>query len=319
MIAVRRPRQKRKKGATVGQECMSGLEWESQRVFLAVLRSGSLSGAAKLLGIAQATARRRLDHLEQVLGLSLFTRSPSGLTPTSGAQRLIEHVESMDLAAQAFNRMASAETAPDQGTVRVTCGELLGVEVLPGLLRDFHHGHPGLKLELSIGDALEDIARLQSDIAVRLLRPVEADITVRRVGSLRVGVHASAACLRRHGTPASLQALRQGPLIGPDRRSADLRRFVQSGLCEVDQHFAIASDNHLAQLAALKAGLGFGLCPTRMARDLGLVRVLPDRIGFEVDVWLAMHSDLRRVGRIARVFEVLGEALQEYLNEGDQP
>jgi DNA-binding transcriptional LysR family regulator len=292
---------------------MSGLEWESQRVFLAVLRSGSLSGAAKLLGIAQATARRRLEHLERTLGLSLFTRTSTGLTPTSGAQRLIEHVEAMDLAAQAFNRMASAETAVDQGTVRITCGELLGVEVLPGLLRSFHHDHPGLKLELSIGDALEDIARLQSDIAVRLARPVEADIAVRRVGSLQVGIHASAECLQRYGAPASLEALRQGPLIGPDRRSADLRRLVAVGLCEADQHFAIASDHHLAQLAALKAGLGFGLCPLGIAREHGLKAVLADSFGFEVDVWIAMHSDLRKVGRIARAFEVLGERLHEYL------
>ena len=151
---------------------MSGLEWESQRVFLAVLRSGSLSGAAKLLGIAQATARRRLDHLEQSLGVSLFTRTPLGLTPTGGAQRLIEHVEAMDLAARTFNRMASAEALVDQGTIRLTCGELLGVEVLPDLLRPFHYENPGLKLELSISDALEDIARLQSDIAVRLSDPM---------------------------------------------------------------------------------------------------------------------------------------------------
>jgi len=318
MIPVHRPSQKSKKEATVGQECMNGLEWESQRVFLAVLRSGSLSGAANLLGIAQATARRRLDHLERALGLSLFTRTSTGLTPTSGAQRLIEHVEAMDLAAQAFNRMASAETTMDQGTIRLTCGELLGVEVLPGLLQNFHHAHPGLKLELSIGDGLEDIARLQSDIAVRLMRPVEADIAARCVGRLRVGIHASAKCLQRYGKPDSLQALRQGPLIGPDRRSADLRRIVEAGLCEADQHFAIASDNHLAQLAALKAGLGFGLCPTRIAKDYELIEVLPGSFGFDVEVWIAMHGDLRKIKRIAWVFDVLGESLHGYLREADR-
>ncbi|MEN5043928.1 MULTISPECIES: LysR family transcriptional regulator [Pseudomonas] len=313
MIPFHTPEQKSKKGAAVGQECMSGLEWESQQVFLAVLRSGSLSGASKLLGIAQATARRRLDHLEQTLGLSLFTRTPSGLTPTSGAQRLIDHVEAMDLAAQAFNRAASAETSVDHGTVRLTCGELLGVEVLPALLRNFHYDHPGLKLELSIGDALENIARLQSDIAVRLMRPMEADIVVRRVGSLRIGVHASAECLERYGEPVSLTSLRQRPLIGPDRRSADLRRLVEAGLCEADQHFAIATDHHLAQLAALKAGLGFGLCPIPIARNHGLIHVLPDSFGFEVEVWIAMHSDLRKIKRIAKAFEVVGEELHHYL------
>lgn len=315
MIPVRRVRQKSRKGATVGQECMSLLEWESQRVFLAVLRSGSLSGAARLLGIAQATARRRLDQLERALGLSLFTRTPGGLTPTAAARDLIQHVEAMDLAARAFSRMASAEATPDRGTVRIACGDLLGVEVLPGLLRDFHHRHPGLRLELSVVDALEDIARLQSDIAVRLVRPSEADIRVRRVGSLRVGVHASSHCLQRYGLPASLEALRRAPLIGPDRRVADLARMVEVGFCAADQPFAIACDNHLAQLAALREGLGFGLSPTCIARRHGLTRVLAEAVGFEVEVWIAMHNDLRRVQRIDRAFDVLGEALRSYLEE----
>lgn len=292
---------------------MSGLEWESQRVFLAILRSGSLSGAARLLGIAQATARRRLEHLESSLGLSLFTRTTTGLIPTYSARGLIQHVESMAIAAQAFSRMASAESAIDHGIIRLTCGELLGVELLPGLLRDLHYDHPGLKLELSINDALEDISRQQSDIAVRLARPVEADIVARCVGNLQVGIYASADCLQRYGVPENLDALRHGPLIGPDRRSADLRRLVELGFCNADQHFAIATDNHLAQLAALKAGLGFGLCAGIIARAHGLTAVLPDSYSFEVGVWLAMHSDLRKIKRISRVYEVLGTALQACL------
>ncbi|BDU09971.1 LysR family transcriptional regulator [Pseudomonas sp. RtIB026] len=298
---------------------MNALEWESQRVFLAVLRSGSLSGAARLLGIAQATARRRLDALERSLGLSLFTRTPNGLTPTPCARQLTEHVESMDIAAQAFNRMASAATATDMGSVRVTCGDLLGVEVLPGLLSEFQYRHPRLKFELSINDALEDIARQQSDIAVRLARPTEADIVARCVGHLQVGIHASATCLSRHGRPDSLEAVRRGPLIGPDRRTADLRRLVEAGLCEADQAFAIATDNHLAQLAALKAGLGFGLCPANIARTHGLVHVLPDVFGFDVEVWIAMHNDLRRHQRIARSFEAIGEALCDHLEQYRTP
>ncbi|WP_150768836.1 LysR family transcriptional regulator [Pseudomonas fluorescens] len=292
---------------------MNALEWESQRVFLAVLRSGSLSGAARLLGIAQATARRRLESLEASLGLSLFTRTPTGLTPTASARGLIHHVESMAIAAEAFNRMASNETEPSRGTVRLASSDLLGVEVLPALMREFHHRHPELKLQMSINDQLEDIARQESDIAVRLLRPTEAAIVARRTGALRIGVYASDACLERYGEPTNLCALRRAPLIGPDRRCADLRRLVEVGLCEADQHFAIATDNHLAQIAALRAGLGFGLCPATVAAAHGLIPILPEQFGFEVDVWIAMHNDLRKVRRIARTFDILGDALSEYL------
>ncbi|WP_285415273.1 LysR family transcriptional regulator [Pseudomonas sp. efr-133-TYG-5] len=293
---------------------MSGLEWESQRVFLAVLRSGSLSGAAKLLGIAQATARRRLDSLEAGLGLKLFTRTSTGLVPTETARGLVQHVESMALAADAFNRMASAETDVSRGTVRLTSSAFLGVEVLPGLMRDFHYQHPALKLQISITDSLEDIARQESDIAVRLVRPREAEVLVRRTGALRVGLYASAQCLERYGEPASLEALRRAPMIGPDRRSADLRRLVEVGLCEPDQTFSIATDDHLAQLAALRHGLGFGLCPATVAATYGLIPVLADSFGFDVDVWIAMHNDLRKVRRIAKAFEALAEALTLYLD-----
>lgn len=109
---------------------INDLEWENQRVFLAVLRSGSLSGAARMLGIAQATARRRIERLEVALGTSLFTRTPSGLVPTEQAQALGEHVDVMDNAARAFNRRASTGA----GSVRITSSELLGVEALPPLL-----------------------------------------------------------------------------------------------------------------------------------------------------------------------------------------
>ncbi|WEL53503.1 LysR family transcriptional regulator [Pseudomonas kermanshahensis] len=292
---------------------MSAIEWESQRVFLAVLRSGSLSGAARLLNIAQSTARRRLESLEAALAVSLFTRTSTGLTPTESARRLIHHVESMDIAAQAFNRMASSETDVSCGTIRVTSSDLLGVEVLPRLLRKFHHGHPDLNLQLSINDHMEDLARQESDIAVRLARPTEAGVVVRRTGALRVGLYASAECLAHYGEPASLAALRDAPLVGPDRRSADLRRLVDLGLCEADQRFAVATDNHLAQLAAIRAGLGMGVCPANIAAHYQLKPVLPEHFGFDVDVWIAMHSDLRRIKRISRAFEALGDALHDDL------
>lgn len=309
MILCRRAAQKRANGAAVGSNCMSAIEWESQRVFLAVLRSGSLSGAARLLDIAQSTARRRLENLEAALELSLFTRTSTGLTPTAAARRLIQHVESMDIAAQTFNRMASAETEVSRGTIRMTSSDLLGVEVLPGILRRFHYDHPDLNLQLSIHDQMEDLARQQSDIAVRLARPSEAGIVVRRTGALRVGLYASAECLAHYGEPASLAAVRHAPLIGPDRRCADLRRLVELGLCSADQRFAIATDNHLAQLAAIRAGLGFGLCPANIAERYQLIPVIPEHFGFELDVWIAMHSDLRRIKRISRAFEALGDAL----------
>lgn len=209
----------------------------------------------------------------------------------------------MDNAARAFNRRASTGA----GSVRITSSELLGVEVLPPLLAGVRQALPQLRLELSISDRLEALARQQSDIAVRLQRPSEANVVTRRVGALRVGLYATPACIKCHGLPPSLVALKDMPVIGPDRR------LVQEGAFTAEQTFLICSDSHLAQYAALRAGLGFGLCPQQLAEPAGLVQVLAGEVEMEVDIWIAMHHDLRRVKRAATVFDVLSGALEDFL------
>ncbi|WP_413795146.1 MULTISPECIES: LysR family transcriptional regulator [unclassified Pseudomonas] len=176
-------------------------QWETQRVFLAVLRTGSLSAAARALGIAQATARRRIDALEASVGTSLFVRSPAGLMPTDTARELIGHAQSMALAAEAFARAASAQANVPGGTVRVTCNQLLGVEVLPSMLYEIRAAQPQLALELSVSNRLEDLALQEADVAVRIRRPAEASVVTRHVGDLRVGLYATAGLLEHRGWP----------------------------------------------------------------------------------------------------------------------
>ncbi|WP_462380919.1 LysR family transcriptional regulator [Pseudomonas sp. Marseille-QA0892] len=293
------------------------LQWETQRVFLAVLRTGSLSAAARALGIAQATARRRIDALEQSVGINLFVRSPSGLMPTDTARELIGHVESMALAAEAFTRAASAEASVLRGTVRVTSSELLGVEVLPTMLRDIRMAQPSLALELSVSNRLEDLALQEADVAVRIRRPTESAVVARHVGDLHIGLYATPELLAQYGHPDNLGSLSEYPLIGPDRNLVDAAFMEQQGFPCSPVQAAIRTDHHLAQLAALRAGLGIGLCASQLAQRYGLVRVLPERVDFRVDIWIAMHNDLRRVRRIALVFDALSRSLSRFLNEGE--
>ncbi|WP_338524231.1 LysR family transcriptional regulator [Pseudomonas batumici] len=289
------------------------LQWETQRVFLAVLRTGSLSAAARALGIAQATARRRIDALEHSVGMSLFVRSPSGLMPTDTARELIGHVESMALAAEAFTRAASAEASVPGGTVRVTSSQLLGVEVLPSMLREIRTAQPQLTLELSVSNRLEALALQESDVAVRIRRPTEAAVVTRHVGDLHVGLYATAELLAQSGVPHRTSELNHYPLIGPDRNLAEVAFLGQQGFLCTSEHAVIRTDDHLAQFAALRAGLGIGVCSSQLARRHGLVRVLPEQVDFRVDVWIAMHHDLRRVRRIALVFDALAQSLSRFL------
>lgn len=135
-----------------------------------------------------------------------------------------------------------------------------------------------------------------------------------RAGALRVGLYATADCIQAYGLPHTRGDLRHTPMIGPERRLADRRVLAEQGVIDADQPFAVACDHHVAQFAALKAGLGVGVCPRQLAKPLGLVPVLAQEIGFDVDVWIAMHGDLRRVKRVAGVFDALARQLDGWLS-----
>ena len=289
------------------------LQWETQRVFLAVLRTGSLSAAARTLGIAQATARRRIDALEQSVGTSLFVRSASGLMPTDRARELIGHAQAMALAAEAFARAASADAQVTGGTVRVTSTQLLGVEVLPSLLGDMLKSQPQLTVELSVSNRLEDLALQEADVAVRINRPTEAAVVTRHVGNLRVGLYGTPDLIKHRGLPRCAGALSDYPVIGPDRNLKEQDFFHERGFVCTGENVVIRTDNHLAQFAALRAGLGIGVCSSQLARRYGLVRVLPEHVDFPIEVWTAMHQDLKRMRRVAVVFQALSGSLSDFL------
>ena len=120
--------------------------WDHFRTFLAVLQQGSLSAAARILGLTQPTAGRHIAALEAALGTSLFSRSQQGLIPTQAAAELRPHAEAMQAAADAFIRTASGEAAAPRGTVRITASETIGAHVLPSMLADFHAQQPGIVL-----------------------------------------------------------------------------------------------------------------------------------------------------------------------------
>src|SRR5579862_4697813 len=121
----------------------AGPDRDLYRAFLGVLESGSLSGAARALGIAQPTVGRHIEALEQALGgTTLFTRSPGGLRPTEAAQALAPHAQAMAAAADALVRTASGEAAGVRGVIRVTASEIVGAEILPAILTEFHEQYP---------------------------------------------------------------------------------------------------------------------------------------------------------------------------------
>jgi DNA-binding transcriptional LysR family regulator len=287
--------------------------WDLYRSYLAVLREGSLSGAARSLGLTQPTIGRHVEALEQALKLPLFTRSLHGLAATEAALALRADAEAMEAAAAALRRSASGQGEALRGTVRLTASEIVGAEVLPPILAQFQAQHPGVTVELALSNRVEDLLRRESDIAVRMVRPTQGALVARRIGEVGLGLYAHPQYLERRGTPATLAELERHQLIGFDRESAFIREMQARGFPLGRGMFSLRTDSDLAQLASLRAGCGIGVCQLPLGARSGLVRLLPGALDWKLPVWLAMHGDLRANRRCRLLFDALGRGLGEYL------
>ena len=289
--------------------------WELYRTFLAVVREGSLSGAARALGLTQPTAGRHVDALEQALGLSLFVRTQQGLSPTEAALSLRPFAESLEATSAALLRAASSQGEGVRGTVRITASEVVAVEVLPPILADLHATYPELTLELVPSNRMEDLLRREADIAVRMQPPSQGVLVARHIGGIELGVYGHRRYLERRGVPATLGDLAGHTLIGYDKENAFLRS-VRAQLPWVQRNrFALRTDSDLAAIAALRAGFGIGFCQEGLAqRNPELVRLFADEVSITLDTWLAMHEDLRDSPRCRAVFDALAMGLQRYIH-----
>ena len=298
--------------------------WDLYRTFLAVLKEGSLSGAARALGLTQPTVGRHIDSLEQMLGLSLFVRSQAGFGPTEAAIALAPHAEALASTSAALLRAASGlgQQGPEKmrGTVRVTASEVISVEVLPPILAGIRRQYPHMAVELAPSNRIENLLRREADIAVRMQRPEQDVLVARRIGNIEVGLHAHRSYLKRCGRPSSWKEMAEHTLIGIDQETGYTRslRHLLGGLQRDD--FQIRTDSDVTQLACIRAGIGIGACQVRLAERHGaLVRVLPELFSLQLDAWLAMHENLRSNPACQAVFTALAEGLSEYAADHSTP
>lgn len=287
--------------------------WELYRSFLAVVREGSLSAAARSLGMTQPSVGRHIRQLESDLGVVLFTRSPKGLIATDLGDELATHAQTMQSTSAALRRAASGSNSEVRGVLRITCSEVIGAEVLPLILVDLRQRHPGIVIELSLSNRSEDLLRKDADIAVRMIRPVQAALVARRVGAIPVGLYAHRRYLKANGTPQLLDDLHHHAIIGYDHEMPALRA-IRDKLPFGREDFSLRTDSDLAQLAAIRAGYGIGGCQCALAeRDKNLLRVLPQAFVLKMDTWLVMHEDLKASRRTRIVFDHLAAALAGYI------
>lgn len=282
--------------------------WDDLRVFLAVARAGSLSGAARSLGVNHSTVFRRIAGFEETLRVRLFERLPTGYALTPAGEETLAIVERIEGDVATLDRTVTGQDLRFSGTVRITATDMLAFWLLPDHFAKFRAAYPGIEIELAVGNEALDLSRRETDIALRIGNTPPETLVGRRVGRLDFAIYgAPGYCAKHRGTD-----LAQQDWIGFDSAHAPLTRQFEKFLPDVRP--ATRSNSVACAVRLAKAGLGLALLPCAIADlkpDLIRIAELPDTFG--LDLWLLTHEDLRHTARICAVLEFLTPALSESL------
>jgi DNA-binding transcriptional LysR family regulator len=274
---------------------MNSLDWDRIRSFLTVARLGSLSAAARELGVSQPTLTREIQALEAATRLNLFQRTTQGLNLTEAGQALMEAAQRMNEAADLFARQASGLSVELQGTVRVSANEIIGFYL-----------HAGVQIEIVITNRASSLSKREADIALRMFRPQQPDLVARRLPDLPLGFFAHRAYLERHGTPRRIEDFKTHSVIGFDEATDFIDGAARLGHRFTRDDFPLRTDHMLAQINLLRAGAGVGATHLELAcRFPELVRILADISLPALEFWCVCHRDVQHNSRIRALMQHL--------------
>jgi len=290
----------------IGYANMNSMDWGLIRSFLAVARLGSLSAAARELGVSQPTLSREMQALEAGTELNLFRRTTRGLVLTEQGQALVEAADEMSTAAERFARQASGLSAELEGDVRISANEIVGIYLLPPAIAAFREQHPAVHIEIVISNRPSGLNKREADIALRMFRPTQPDAVARRLPDMELGFYAHRDYIERHGEPADIEDFKRHSIIGFDQDMDFIEAAAQLGYRFERDDFAVRTDHMLAQINLLRAGAGIGGTHVGLASQWPeLVRIMEWVPLPALQFWCVTHRDVQYNSRIREVMQFL--------------
>jgi DNA-binding transcriptional LysR family regulator len=285
-------------------------DWNQARAFLATAEEGTLSAAARALGLTQPTLSRQVAALEEELGVALFQRAGRSISLSPAGVELLDHFRAMGDAAGRISLMASGQSQAVEGQVSITASDALSAYWLPPIMKRLREQAPGIEIEIVASNEVRDLRRREADIAIRHVRPEQPDLIARRVRDIFARLYASTEYLEAHGRPASASELADRVFVG----FAPIHRLVATlagrGLPLTRGNFKLVTDNGVVMAEMVRQGLGIGIMPQEFAeRFPDLECVLPDWEPLPAPIWLVTHRELHTSRRIRIVFDLLAETL----------
>ena len=287
-------------------------DWNRARAFLVTADEGSLSAAARALGLAQPTLGRQVAALEEELGVTLFERVGRGLVLTQGGLELVEHVRAMGDAATQVSLTASGQSQSVEGPICITTTEVYAAFVLPPIIERLREEAPGITVEIVASNAVSDLRRREADIAIRNGRPTDPDLIGRKIKDDTAQFYATRAYIDQIGNPATLAEFSKAAFIGFIDNKALHDGLNALGFNLTGRNFPVSTGSHLVHWELAKQGLGIGVMSIAVGdAEPRVERVAPWMDPIEVPVWLVAHRELRTSRRVRLVFDFLATALKE--------
>lgn len=291
-------------------------DWNHMRAFHATVQEGSLSAAAKALGMTQPTLSRQVAALEAELKVTLFERVGQRLVLTDSGAMLVEHVNSMSQAALQFSLAATGQSQELEGSVVISASQLDAAMRLPKIIADLCREEPRITIEVIVTNEASDLLRREADIAIRSFHPKQNDLIAKKLGEERI---------RFYGTPDYVQTIPANctmeephglKIIGFDQSSRLIDMFNKQGWALNEENFPLLTSFQLLQLNLCKQGMGLIVYPEDMGdNDADLVRAFEQQEPLmTLPVWLVCHQELRTSLRVRRVFDFISDRLGFYLN-----
>ncbi len=285
-------------------------DWNRARAFLVTAEEGSLSAAARALGMTQPTLGRQVTALEQELDVVLFERIGQRLALTPSGLELLEHVQAMGEAATHVSLTASGQSQNIEGSICITASEIHAAYLLPPIIDKLRRAEPGIDIELIASNSASDLGRREADIAVRSFRPTQPELIAKKIKEVPARLYATTHYLKKIGFPKTAEDLNEADFIGFDKTDMLVKGYNELGLNLTLKNFPIQTESHLVHWELVKQGLGIGIVPEDIGDAEPLVQqALPTLAPIVFPIWLTAHRELKTSRRVRLVFDLLADEL----------
>jgi len=286
-------------------------DWNRARAFLVTAEEGSLSAAARALGMAQPTLGRQVEALQEELGVVLFERTGRGLELTPSGLDLLEHVRTMGEAAGRLSLGASGRAQALEGTIAITASEIDAAYLLPPIIEKLRRTASGLTVDLIAKNSAADLRRREADIAIRNFRPDQPELIARKIKDVTARLYVSERYLESFGKPLTPETIVDADFISLWSPDTYLGALTQAGLQIDRSNLTVLTDSHLVHWELLRSGAGIGMVPEFLGETTpGIIRALDGAYQpFSFPIWLTTHRELNTSRRVRMVFDFLAKEL----------